>query len=214
MRSHRALAATLTAATLLAALAVLAAPPARAEVTTRVYVDLQATVVNGNYVFVGPNSARPNTIVLTAIPAILTVHLIAGAGTPHTFTIGSTEVADPIVDVDLDSEGAEETVTFTVWAADRIQIGSRNETVDTTDQGIRFVCTPHVALNMIGYITVGGVTPTPAEPEEKGVFLRAYWIGVLGMLGTLLLVGISYFVIKSSSTHFRDHHEHIRRGLP
>jgi hypothetical protein len=66
---------------------------------------------------------------------------------------------------------------------------------------------------MVGYIAIGGAAEA-TEPQEKGVYLRAYWIGLLGFAGTLLLVGISYFVIKGSSRHYRDHHEHIRRGGP
>jgi len=50
---------------------------------------------------------------------------------------------------------------------------------------------------MEGFIAIGGVTAT-TEPPEKGVFLRAYWIGLLGFAGTLLLVGTSYFVRVSS----------------
>jgi hypothetical protein len=66
---------------------------------------------------------------------------------------------------------------------------------------------------MFGHIVIGGAAET-AERPEMGVFLRAYWIGLLGIAATLVLVVVSYFVIKGSSRHYRDHHEHIRRGGP
>jgi len=53
-----------------------------------------------------------------------------------------------------------------------------------------------------------------AQPTEKGILLRAYWIGIIGIAATLLWTIISYFVIKTSSRHFRDHSEHARRGGP
>jgi hypothetical protein len=53
-----------------------------------------------------------------------------------------------------------------------------------------------------------------APEAEKGILLRAYWIGIIGIAATLGWVGVSYFVIKSSSRHFTDHREHVRRGLP
>ena len=65
---------------------------------------------------------------------------------------------------------------------------------------------------MVGNIVVGGTT-TAAAPEI-GVFLRAYWIGLIGLAAMLVWTGIAYFIIKSSSRHLRDHHDHIRRGLP
>jgi len=49
---------------------------------------------------------------------------------------------------------------------------------------------------------------------EKGILLRAYWIGIIGIAATLLWVIISYFLIKSSSRHHTDHREHVRKGLP
>jgi hypothetical protein len=65
---------------------------------------------------------------------------------------------------------------------------------------------------MVGNLVVGGVS-APESPEI-GVFLRAYWIGLIGLAAMLVWTGITYFIIKGSSRHLRDHHDHIRKGLP
>ena len=84
-------------------------------------------------------------------------------------------------------------------------------TPESSGQGIRWYCVPHRAAGMVGEILLAGVTaPTP----EKGILIRAYWIGIIGIAATLLWTIISYFIIKSSSRHFKDHHEHVRKGLP
>jgi len=215
MRAHTVLAAIVAAALLGSFLASPLARTVRAETpATKVYVTVEGRGEGSAFTWVGPNPDHPDTIVVPGVPAILNITLRSVSGSPHTFTIRSGESSDPIVDVDLPSDGFVTTVEFTLWAADRVAFGSRNETAQVEGGGVKFVCLPHDALRMWGYIVVGGVEEPPAEPAEKGVFLRAYWIGLLGMAGTLLLIGISYFVIKSSSRHYRDHHEHIRRGGP
>src|SRR2546430_1386147 len=64
-----------------------------------------------------------------------------------------------------------------------------------------------------GRIALAGA-PAGGQPAEKGILLRAYWIGIIGIAATLLWVIISYFLIKSSSRHHTDHREHVRKGLP
>src|SRR5438046_1641111 len=71
--------------------------------------------------------------------------------------------------------------------------------------------TPHQTAGMVGRIALACLA-TP--PVEKGILLRAYWIGLIGIAVTLLWVVISYYIIKSSSHLFKDHAEHVRRGLP
>lgn len=214
MSARGSVAVATTIALLVLALAPAASPTRADTPTTRVSVTIDATVVAGKYVFVGPNPDHPDTIVIPAVPAILTVTVKGVEGTPHTFTIRSTSSSTPLVDLHLDTAGETLTTTFTVYSASQVIVGSRNETTETLNGGIKFVCTPHEALGMVGSIVVGGVAaPTPTAPE-KGVFLRAYWIGAIGMIGALVLIGAAYFVIKSSSRHFRDEREHVRRGLP
>ena len=64
---------------------------------------------------------------------------------------------------------------------------------------------------MLGEILLAGFTPLA---PQKGINLRAYWIGIIGIAATLAWTGISYFVIKSSSRHQKGHREHLRKGLP
>ena len=64
------------------------------------------------------------------------------------------------------------------------------------------------------YLGAVGHPGVPPGVLEKGILLRAYWIGLIGIAVTLLWVVISYYIIKSSSHHFKDHAEHVRRGLP
>src|SRR5256885_1736245 len=84
-------------------------------------------------------------------------------------------------------------------------------TPESSGQGIRWFCIPHRTAGMTGEILLAGLTaPTP----EKGILIRAYWIGIIGIAATLAWTIISYFIIKSSSRHFKDHSEHLRKGLP
>jgi hypothetical protein len=215
MRVPAVLATVVAAAVLAAALAGPLASPARAAdlPPPRLYWTLRATSIDGLPVYVG------DEIIIPKIPTVLNVTVINDdplPGVQHTFTIRSTAENPPspyIVDTDYFSPGEQRTVEFTIVEPDRIVSGSRNETAELDGGFVKFFCIPHEAAGMVGRVVVGGV-PTAAEAPEKGVFLRAYWIGLLGMAGTLLLIGLSYFVIKSSSRHFVDHREHVRRGGP
>jgi len=187
----------------------------------RLYVTVEATTVGGRLVFL-PQTNGAAVIVVPQVPVLLNVTVRNVDPTPgmsHTFTIRSTATNPPtpfIVNTGILDPGEQATVEFlieSVGGVFRIVSGARNETAQVEGSQIRFFCQPHESLNMIGHIVVGGVTQ-PTEEPSKGVFLRAYWIGLLGIAGTLLLIVISYFVIKSSSRHYVDHHEHIRRGGP
>jgi len=182
----------------------------------RLYVTLVATSVGGNPRFTPQTADGQTVIIVPQVPVVVNITLIFDDTFDHTFTIRSTEASDNLISVDLPvstGRGNSKTVEFTIVKQGQILFGSRNETVETVGGRIKFFCIPHEAAGMVGYIAIGGAAEA-AEPPEKGVFLRAYWIGLLGFAGTLLLVGISYFVIKGSSRHYRDHHEHIRRGGP
>ncbi|MEE9236768.1 MAG: hypothetical protein V3U52_03145 [Thermoplasmata archaeon] len=67
-------------------------------------------------------------------------------------------------------------------------------------------------LGMEGVFVVGFVEEEPSGPQ--GVALRAYWIGLIGIFSMVIVIIISYFVIKSESRHHTDHREHRRKGLP
>jgi hypothetical protein len=180
---------------------------------------LFATELGQNPRFVPQTAQGETVIVVPRVPVIVNLTIIFDDVFDHTFTIRSTDAAAPtenLINVDLPvsmGRGNAKTVEFTIVERGKILFGTRNETVETVGSRIKFFCLPHEAAGMVGYIAIGGAAEA-TEPQEKGVYLRAYWIGLLGFAGTLLLVGISYFVIKGSSRHYRDHHEHIRRGGP
>ena len=212
MRARGATAVAVVGALLAVSLVGPMAGTARADTLPppRLYMTVWATTAGGLPVF------EPSTITLGQVPTIvnLTVKNVDPTGMQHTFTIRTTTgTSDYIVDTRYLDPGQQTTVEFEVFSADRIVVGTRNVTVETSGGAIKFFCIPHEGAGMVGTIAIGGAAP-PTEELEKGVFLRAYWIGLLGIAGTLLLIGISYFVIKGSSPHFRDHHEHIRRGGP
>ena len=72
----------------------------------------------------------------------------------------------------------------------------------------------HDALPIFGQIVLASASEPVPEAPEKGINIRAYWIGMIGIVAMLAWIGISYFVIRSSTPRFRDHKEHVRRGLP
>jgi len=80
--------------------------------------------------------------------------------------------------------------------------------------GMYFYCIPHEGLGMKGTLVVGGETTATEGDAELGLFIRAYWIGLIGFAVMLLVVFISYYVIKSESRHHTDAREHQRKGLP
>ncbi len=173
--------------------------------TPKLTITVEAFDDGNQYVF------RPATIVLPQVPIILNVTLFNNGTMGHTFTIDDSTGAHR-VDLVANAPGSRATVEFTVTSATEITVGGQTFTAEAAQAGgILFFCIPHRALQMTGNLVVGGTTP-PAAPEI-GVFLRAYWIGLIGLAAMLVWVGITYFIIKSSSRHLRDHHDHIRRGL-
>src|SRR2546427_3136047 len=224
MRTYAVLALAV-AGTLLAGLAVgPLAPSSRAEPPPKLYWTLSATTVGTGAAavqrFTPLDADGATRIVVPKAGTILNITIVFEDTMEHTFTITSTQTGAPsptLVSIDFPSstpKGTQRYVEMTVWAADKAQVGTRNESVETKNGGIRFFCVPHQGLGMEGVILIGGVQKQAGEAPQMGVFLRAYWIGLLGIAGTLLLVVISYFVIKSSSPKYTDHHEHIRRGGP
>lgn len=218
MRIRAVLTATLAVALLAATLSALFAPNASAQGVPppKVFWTIFGTTENGVLKFI------PDRLIVPQVPTIVNVTFVnadPGPGVQHTFTIRSTAANAPdplLVNTGLISPGQQAFVEFALTPPqneNRILAGTRNETAEVEGGFIKFYCIPHEAARMIGHVVVGGVQGQ-AEPGEKGVFLRAYWIGLLGMAGTLVLVVVSYFVIKGSSRHYRDHHEHIRRGGP
>ena len=154
-----------------------------------------------------------NLILLPELPynLVITFH----NGDPvmaHSFTIADVNGTPQINSQILNPGAPNVTLSFTVLSLTRIAYNGTQFTPQPSPAGgILFYCIPHQTAGMVGRIALAGLAPPPVE---KGILLRAYWIGLIGIAVTLLWVVISYYIIKSSSHHFKDHAEHVRRGLP
>jgi len=154
-----------------------------------------------------------NLILLPELPynLVITFH----NGDPvmaHSFTIADVNGTPQINSLILNPGAPNVTLSFTVLSLTRIAYtGTQFTPQPSPAGGILFYCIPHQTAGMVGRIALAGLAPPPVE---KGILLRAYWIGLIGIAVTLLWVVISYYIIKSSSHHFKDHAEHVRRGLP
>jgi len=154
-----------------------------------------------------------NLILLPELPynLVITFH----NGDPvmaHSFTIADVNGTPQINSLILNPGAPNVTLSFTVLSLTRIAYNGTQFTPQPSPAGgILFYCIPHQTAGMVGRIALAGLAPLPVE---KGILLRAYWIGLIGIAVTLLWVVISYYIIKSSSHHFKDHAEHVRRGLP
>jgi len=203
----------------LAIAAVLATASAALAVTTPVrgqapipvlYLTILGEQSGGAFVF------TPNVILIPQVPILLNITFLnnesaTGPPIPHTFSINND--ADALVlDIDLMPQ-QNRTFELRVNAMDNLTYnGTSFKPVQNPDGSIRFYCRYHLP-GMVGSIVLASAAAPTAQPE-KGIFLRAYWIGMIGIVAMLVWIGISYFVIKSSSPHFKDHKEHVRKGLP
>ena len=158
---------------------------------------------------------NPTTIVLPSVPITLNVTLVNNgtgpANTAHTFSIRDS-AGTKHIEIWANATGERSSVEFAVNSTTQMSFRGALFTPETAAAGgFKFFCTPHETVGMVGNIVIGGVAQRP-QPEI-GVFLRAYWIGIIGLVAMLVWTGITYFIIKASSRHSMDHREHIRRGL-
>jgi plastocyanin len=151
-------------------------------------------------------------IAVSVVPIELNITFHNNDTMGHSFTINDVNLT-PRIDTKVINPGQTRFLNFTVLSMTRIAYNGTTFTPEVSPQGgIRFYCIPHAGAGMVGRIAMAGVTTTTTP--EKGILLRAYWIGMIGIAAMLLWTIISYFIIKSSSRHFRDHAEHVRRGGP
>ncbi len=156
----------------------------------------------------------PAQIILPSVPIVLNVTVINNSTSPmaHSFSIrdstGTTRIS-----VWVNTTGARAYANFTVDTATQITYDSQTFTAQLTSGAVKFFCIPHELIGMTGTIVVGGGS-TGGTQQNLGVPIQAYWIGLIGLGAMLLWIGITYFLIKTSSRHFRDEREHVRRGLP
>jgi len=187
------------------------APPDPNEMPV-VYVRINATTVNDKTVFV------PDTIRLPQTPVrvhALIVNTDPSSTMQHSFSFRSG-ATDYNYWVNRSGDSIE--VEFEILAAGRIRLGGAELVVEQAKGGTQFFCLPHRGAGMLGTGMLGtfvvGAEARPESVVENGVFLRAYWIGLVGIFATILLMIVAYWVIKGQSVHHRDHSGHVRRGLP
>ena len=157
----------------------------------------------------------PSRILLPQVPILMNITFInnqtAGSTVRHTFSIDSSG-GKTILDYDL---VAQQNVTFDILVNSMTNItwnGTSFTPAVGPTGGIKFYCVYHLP-GMVGELTLAGA-PSTTGTEQNGVFLRAYWIGMIGIAAMLVWIGISYYIIKGSTTRFKDNREHVRKGLP
>ncbi len=160
---------------------------------------------------------KRNQILIPQVPIRINLTFVnnesatTGMG-PHTFTIDNL-AGTHLVDVFL-APRTNYTIEFTVNSMTNVTINGTSFTpVAGATGGIQYYCIPHKLLGMIGEIILA-TAAQPVTAPEKGINIRAYWIGMIGIVSMIVWIGITYFVIKSSTPRFRDHREHVRKGLP
>jgi plastocyanin len=168
----------------------------------------------------------PAVILVPQVPIILNItfynNQTVSSAVAHTFTIDDNQ-GNHEIDTGLVNPQTNASLRFTINSMTNITFSNTTVTNRSftpgppplgTDNGtIQWYCIPHVGLGMKGTIALAGVKTT-AGPEENGVFLRAYWIGIIGIAAMLVWIGISYYIIKGSSPRFKDNRGHVRKGLP
>jgi len=205
-----ALVVVMSLATTLAALGLVPSSAPAQPAVPRMSLVLYGETVNNAFVF------TPSRILIPQVPIVLNVTFVnnesVASGTVHTFTIND-DAGNIVIDTGLLQPQESASLEFTIAAIDEIVFGNVTFTPEPTagGRGILFFCVPHRGVGMIGDIVLA-TTPEPAA--ELGVFLRAYWIGIIAIVAMIVWIGISYFVVKSSSRRFTDHKEHVRKGLP
>ncbi len=203
----RTLALIMSTFLMVAVMAGVALPTAEAQVvpTPTLTVFVFGETVGGKQVF------SPSQILIPQVPVHLVVTFHNNDTMQHTFSMSDVN-GTLQVNTDYVNPAQNVTVEFTVVTMTQVALNNGTRfTPEAGANGILFYCIPHRGAGMTGQIVLASVAPPAAE---KGILLRAYWIGIIGIAITLVWVGVTYFVIKSSSRHFVDHSEHVRKGLP
>ncbi len=159
---------------------------------------------------------------------IVNVTFVNNDTTGHSFTLRDDAVGDFVVNTGVITGGTSAQVEFMVNDTGMINlivngsVASDVTNIKTLDlegvgSGIKFFCIPHeqTPTPMVGVILIAGVGgPSEVGPIYPGFALWAFWIGVIAILAMIGFIGVTYWIIKGSSSRNVDHREHVRRGLP
>lgn len=203
-------------------LLVLASPAAASPAAPRpsAFVPTLTVLVEGRTV-AGRQVFVPDVILVPQVPIELKITFYDNDTMGHSFTINDQNKSRKI-DTGVLAANATANVTFTVLTltatSGTISYNGTSFAAEMGPSGILWYCIPHRGTGVPGQGMVGQIELATAQgaatTPEKGVLLRAYWIGIIGIAAMIVWVGISYFVIKSSTPHFKDNRDHVRKGLP
>lgn len=197
----------LTLGLVCASLALLVVPPPAAAQIAPTRLEVTVGVDPEGKLFFTPDEILVPQVNITLNVTFVNNYSDPGMG--HSFTISDSD-ENLVINTGVIAPNVTVSVEFHIVDMTNISYNGSFFEPQALGQGIRFFCIPH-APGMEGTILLA---TRAAEEPEKGILLRAYWIGIIGIGVTLGWIGISYFVIKSSSRHFSDHREHVRKGLP
>src|SRR3989454_11013801 len=166
----------------------------------------------------GATRFLPATLIIPQVNITLNITFVnnytVGGGMVHTFSIANSDNSAIVINnltTGSVAPGSNLSFEFHINSLTNITYKGVSFTPESSGQGIRWFCIPHHTAGMTGEIVLAGLhAPAP----EKGILIRGSWLGVLGRAAPRLWTSIRYFIIKSSSGHFKDHHEHVRKGLP
>lgn len=177
-------------------------------------IEVIGETVGTSYVF------SPNVIIIPQVPITLNITFFNNQtpSTPpvyHTFTVND-QSGKRAIDSGPVNPQSNVSIRFTINSMTNVTYNGTSFKPGPYPNGpdngtIEWYCIPHVSLGMVGTIVLGGFQP---PSPSKGVFIRAYWIGMIAIVAMLVWIGVSYFLIKGSSPRFKDNREHLRKGLP
>src|SRR5437879_1040616 len=134
----------------------------------------------------------PATILIPQVNLTLNVTFYNNYTTPgmdHTFSIFNADMTNITINTGDVAPGANASIEFHINTMTNITYRNVSFTPEATAQGIRRFCIPHRQAGMLGEILLAGVTPLA---HQKGINLRACWVAIIGIAGTLARHVVAY----------------------
>src|SRR2546422_7835064 len=141
----------------------------------------------------GATHFLPATLIIPQVNITLNITFVnnytVGGGMVHTFSIDNTNAFREISTGNVDP-GKNVSIEFHINSLTNITFNGTSFTPESSGQGIRWYCIPHRLAGMTGEIVLAGLT---APAPEKGILVRAYWSGVIGIGATRPWTITTYF---------------------